>query len=136
MGDAKQTLELFMKLRFVFDALLVVLFLTTGFFGLTLVIPFDIVLNTAIQSLFTIGSLVFGVGCIRLADNLTDRLKIQLEQAVEDEKSDEERAAPVIVNKKSVGPAPSNILKTTRVVLKSNAAAAVAAKRGRPKKEG
>lgn len=140
MGDAKQTLERFNKASVVLDALLVGLFFTLGFFGLSLVVPVDILFNIVVQAGATFAVFAIAVGFLRVSEHLTSLLRLKLEEAVEAEKTDEERAAPVVISKKSVGaetPTLANkVLKTTKVVLKPNAAAAVAARRGRPKKEG
>ncbi len=144
MSDARITLERFNKVRFVADVLLVVLFFTLAFFGLTLLVPADHLIGMLVQSAATFVTFVFTFGCLRFAEHLTGLIKVKLEEAVEAAKTDEERAAPVVIVKKSVSapqssaPTLSNtVIKTTKVVLKSPAAAAAsAAKRGRPKKEG
>lgn len=144
MSDARITLERFNKFRFVFDVLLVILFFTLAFFGLTFLIPADHIIGMLVQSAATFITFVFVLGCPHAAEHLTGLIKLQLEEAVEAAKTDEERAAPVPVVKKAVNaaqpsaPTLSNtVIKTTRVVLKSpTAAAAAVSKRGRPKKEG
>ena len=144
MSDARITLERFNKVRFVVDVLLVILFFTIAFFGLTLLIPADHVIGLLVQSAATFVTFVFTFGCLRAAEHLTGLVKLKLEEAVEAAKTDEERAAPVPVVKKSVNAAPpsaptlsNTVIKTTKVVLKTPAASAAAvSKRGRPKKEG
>jgi hypothetical protein len=143
MSDAKQTLERFNKVSVVFDVLLVILFFTLGFFGLTLIVPADVVVGMTVQASATFAFFVFAFGSLKLSEHLTNLLRLKLEEAVEEQKTEEERAAPVVVSKKSVSaeapvaPTLTNkVIRTTRVVLKPNAAAIVAAKRGRPKKEG
>ena len=144
MSDARITLERYNKISAVFDILLVLLFLTVGFFGLTLILPGNVVINMAVQAVATLVSFVFAFGSLKLAEYLTALVRLKLEEAVEAEKTDEERAAPVPVAKKSVSaqsPSPptlsNTVIKTTKVVLKTPAASAAAvSKRGRPKKEG
>ena len=51
MGDARQTLERFNKVSVIFDVLLVILFLTLGFFGLSLILPGHVVVNMAVQEI-------------------------------------------------------------------------------------
>lgn len=144
MSDARITLERFNKVRFVADVLLVVLFFTLAFFGITLLVPADHIIGMLVQSAATFITFVFAIGCLRAAEHLTGLMKLKLEEAVEAAKTDEERAAPVAIVKKSVSATPpsaptlsNTVIKTTRVVLKSpSAAVAAASKRGRPKKEG
>ena len=144
MSDARITLERFNKVRFVADVLLVVLFFTLAFFGITLLVPADHLIGMLVQSAATFITFVFAFGCLRAAEYLTGLMKLKLEEAVEAAKTDEERAAPVAIVKKSVSATPpsaptlsNTVIKTTRVVLKSpSAAVAAASKRGRPKKEG
>lgn len=144
MSDAKVVLERFNKVSFVIDVLLVVLFFTLGFFGLTLFVPADQVIGIFVQSAATLVGFVFAFGSLKTAEYLTGLLRTKLEEAVEDAKTDEERAAPVPVLKKSVSaaspaaPTLSNrVLKTTKVVIKPAIEAGTAvSKRGRPKKEG
>lgn len=148
MGDARRTLELFNRISVVLDVLLVVLFLITGLFGLTLLIPTSIVINLCLQSVATMVLLLFGVVCLKGAERITGAIRESIEQAVEDQKTDEEKAAPVIVSKKSISATPppvsaptltNTVLKTTKVVLKpaksSPQPATSVAKRGRPKKD-
>ena len=141
MADARITLERFNKVSAVFDILLVLLFLTLGFFGLTFVLPGNIVVNMVVQAVATLVFFVFAVGSLKLAEHLTSLVRLKLEDAVEAEKTEEEKAMPVPVAKKSVSaqaPAPptlsNTVIKTTKVVLKNPAT--TVAKRGRPKKEG
>lgn len=142
MSDARITLERFNKISAIFDILLVLLFLTVGFFGLTLVLPGNVVVNMAVQAVATLVSFVFAFGSLKLAEHLTNLVRLKLEDAVEAEKTEEEKAEPIAVVKKSVSAQPpvaptlsNKVIKTTRVVLKNTSAPAVI-KRGRPKKEG
>lgn len=144
MSDARIMLERFNKVRFIADILLVILFFTLTFFGLALLVPADHLIGMLVQSAATFVTFIFTFGCLRAAEHLTGLMKLKLEEAVEEAKTDEERAAPVAVVKKSVSAMPpssptisNTVIKTTKVVLKSpSAAAAAASKRGRPKKEG
>lgn len=141
MSDAKVVLERFNKVSFAFDILLVILFFTLGFFGLTLLVPADHVIGIFVQSAATLVGFAFGFGSLKTAEYLTNLVRLKLEEAVEDAKTDEERAAPVPVVKKAISaeapPAPTlsnKVIKTTKVVMKANPV-----KRGRPattKKEG
>jgi len=142
MADARRTLELFNRLNVILDILLTILFLITGVFGLTLIMPTTVVVNMCLQAVATVVLVLFGVACVKTAERITLAMRGNIEQAVEDEKTDEEKMAPVVVSKKAisaeapVAPTLSNkVLKTTRVVLKNTSGPAVG-KRGRPKKEG
>jgi len=146
-SDARRTLELFNRISAIIDILLVMLFLTTGLFGLTLLMPVTVVINIVLQSVATLVFLLFGVASLKGAEYITNLIRAKLVQVVEDEKTDEEKAVPAVVSKKSIisaenvsAPTLSNkVLKTTKVVLKSNsgskAAVAASAKRVRSKKE-
>jgi len=151
-SDARSTLELFNRISVVVDILLVMLFLTAGLFGLTLLIPVSYVINLVLQSVATLVFLLFGVASLKGAEHITNLIRANLVQAVEDQKTDEEKAAPVVVSKKSIiaaepSPAPTltnRVLKTTKVVLKSSKSSPSTAtvssneavvKRGRPKKD-
>ena len=146
-SDARRTLELFNRISVIIDILLVMLFLTAGLFGLTLLMPVTLVINIALQSVATLVFLLFGFASLKGAEHITNLIRANLVQAVEDEKTDEEKAAPAVVLKKSIisaetvsAPTLSNkVLKTTKAVLKSNSgsksAVAAVVKRGRPKKE-
>jgi hypothetical protein len=151
-SDARSTLELFNRISVVVDILLVMLFLTAGLFGLTLLMPVSYVINLVLQSVATLVFLLFGFASLKGAEHITNLIRANLVQAVEDQKTDEEKAAPVVVSKKSIiaaqpSPAPTltnRVLKTTKVVLKSSKSspptAAVSSreavvKRGRPKKD-
>lgn len=144
MSDARITLERFNKVRFVFELLLVVLFFTIAFFGLTLIVPADNIMVILVNASATLLTFMFALGCLKIAEHVTGFVRVKLEETVEAAKTDEERAAPVPVVKKAVNAAPpsaptlsNTVIKTTRVVLKSpSAAVAAASKRGRPKKEG
>lgn len=142
MADARRTLEVFNRLNVVMDILLAILFLIVGVFGLTLIMPTTVVVNLCLQSVATVVLVLFGVFCIKTAERITLAMRASIEQAVEDEKTEEEKMAPVVVSKKAisaevpVAPTLSNkVLKTTRVVLK-NTSGPAPVKRGRPKKEG
>jgi hypothetical protein len=151
-SDARSTLELFNRISVVVDVLLVMLFLTAGLFGLTLLMPVSYVINLVLQSVATLVFLLFGVASLKGAEHITNLIRANLVQAVEDQKTDEEKAAPVVVSKKSIiaaepSPAPTltnRVLKTTKVVLKSSKSSPPTAtvssreavvKRGRPKKD-
>lgn len=144
MSDAKLTLERFNNFRFIFELLLVVLFFTLTFFGVTFVVPADNIMTMLVNASATLLTFMFALGCLKIAEHVTSFVRVKLEEAVEAAKTDEERAAPVAVIKKSINAAPpsaptlsNTVIKTTRVVLKSpSAAVAAASKRGRPKKEG
>ena len=144
MSDAKLTLERFNNFRFIFELLLVVLFFTLTFFGVTFVVPADNIMAILVNASATLLTFMFALGCLKIAEHVTSFVRVKLEEAVEAAKTDEERAAPVVIVKKSVSapqssaPTLSNtVIKTTKVVLKTPAAAAAAvSKRGRPKKEG
>lgn len=140
MSDAKVVLERFNKVSFVVDVLLVILFFTLGFFGLTLIVPADQVMAMVVQSAVTLVGFVYAIASLKAAEYLTGLLRVKLEEAVENAKTDEERAAPVAVVKKSVSVAApetqslsNRVIKTTKVVMKANPG-----RRGRPatKKEG
>jgi len=60
-SDARSTLELFNRISVVVDILLVMLFLTAGLFGLTLLIPVSYVINLVLQSVATLVFLLFGL---------------------------------------------------------------------------
>jgi len=151
-SDVRSILELFNRISVVVDILLVMLFLTAGLFGLTLLMPVSYVINLVLQSVATLVFLLFGFASLMGAEHITNLIRANLVQAVEDQKTDEEKAAPVVVSKKSIiaaepSPAPTltnRVLKTTKVVLKSSKSSPSTAtvssneavvKRGRPKKD-
>lgn len=119
MSDAKVVLERFNKASFVIDILLVVLFFTLGFFGLTLIVPADQVMAMVVQSALTL----VAVASLKAAEYLTGLLRVKLEEAAGAKKSAVEPVkAPTVVS------APANrVIKTTKVVMKENPV-----KRGRP----
>lgn len=130
MSDAKVVLERFNKASFVVDVLLVILFFTLGFFGLTLIVPSDQVMAMVVQSALTLVGFVYAVASLKAAEYLTGLLRVKLEEAAAAEKSAVEPVkAPTVVSD------PANrVIKTTKVVMKANPG-----RRGRPattKKEG
>jgi len=130
MSDAKVVLERFNKVSFIVDVLLVILFFTLGFFGLTLIVPADQVMAMVVQSALTLVGFVYAVASLKAAEYLTGLLRVKLEEAAGAEKSAVEPVkAPTVVSAHA-----NRVIKTTKVVMKEKPV-----KRGRPatvKKEG
>jgi hypothetical protein len=134
MSDAKIVLERFNNFKFVFELLLIVLFFTLTFFGVTFVVPADNIMAILVNASATLLTFMFALGCLKLAERVTGFVSLKLEEAVALEKNLIEN----VKETKVASVAANRVIKTTKVVLKSPAAAAAAsaAKRGRPKKEG
>lgn len=141
--NAKLWLERFNKTRILFDIVVFLMFFGFGVFALSLFLPTSILFDKIINTIVTVGILIFAFCWLKLAEYANDLIKIELEKTVESQKTEEEKAAPIIVNKKSISAATpvsstlsSKVLKTTGVLLDSNTKFVQKRSRVKTKKEG
>lgn len=137
MITAKETLKQFNKLSFAFELLLIILFFSLGVLSATFILPSERIVEIIIHLTTAISFFIFGFISVKLAENVIKLIRLKLEDIVESKKTEEEKAVPIVVSKKSVSAQvppektlSNKVLRTTTVVLKPNRGSST--KRGRP----
>lgn len=126
--NAKVWLQRFNKIRILVDIVLFLTFFAIGIVGLNFFLPMSIIVDKMINTVTTVGILIWAFCWLKLAEYASGLMKLEIEKVVESQKTEEERAAPIIINKKSISvanipdvPTLSNkVIKTTKVILDSN----------------
>ncbi len=125
-SNAKIWLERFNKNRIAVDITLFIVFLAMGLYILSWLIPINSLMQAILNTLTTLGILLFAFSWLKLAEIASSLMKLQIEKFVELEKTPEEKAAPIIVAKKSISVATptattftNKVIKTTKGILES-----------------
>lgn len=142
--NAKVWLQRFNKIRILVDIVLFLTFFAIGIVGLNFFLPMSIIVDKMINTVTTVGILIWAFSWLKLAEYASGLMKLEIEKVVESQKTEEERAAPIIINKKSISvanipdvPTLSNkVIKTTKVILDSNTNFVQKRSKVKTKKEG